>query len=75
MIAIAKPLENHVQLARVGAAVRVPLAFRLGVDDLDVTQHLQALPSRRARKLEPVRVVLDAAMQRWDQSEAAASDS
>jgi len=71
----ATPLEDHKVLGRIGAGVRVPPPFRLGIDDLDVKQHLREMPGRREHRLEPVRVVLDTAMERWDRSEAAASDS
>ncbi len=75
MTGTAKPLEDRTYLGRIGAAVRVPPPFRLGIDDLYVEQHLGEMPKRRRHRLEPVRVVLDAAMERWNPSDTAASDS
>jgi hypothetical protein len=71
----ALPLDGRTTVGGVGAAVRLPPAFRLGTADLDVTGHLVGLPGVREHRLDPVRVVLDRAMDMYAQDDAAASDA
>ncbi|GIE79388.1 hypothetical protein Aph02nite_53380 [Actinoplanes philippinensis] len=74
MTGIAKPLEGWTRLGRVEPSVRLTPAFRLGAEDLDIGQHLGEKPGRQ-HNLEPVRVVLDEAMDRWGHPDSAASDT
>lgn len=75
MTGTALPLNDRTTVGGVGAVVRLTPAFRLGTADVDVSGHLVPLPGIRAHKLDPVRVVLDEAMERYSQPEAASSDS
>lgn len=75
MTGTALPLQDRVVVGGVGAAVRLTPAFRLGTADLDVTGHLRKVPGLREHRLDPVRTVLDEAMNRYAQDDAAAADS
>lgn len=75
MTATALPLDDRTHVGGVGAVVRLTPAFQLGTADLDVSGHLVPLPGVRQHLLEPVRVVLDEAMSRYGQPDAAASDA
>jgi hypothetical protein len=72
---LAAPLDDKQKLGGVGAGVRLTPAFRLGSADLDAIDHLVEVPGLRPHLLDPVRVVLDEAMSRYAQADAAASDS
>ena len=75
MTGLAIPLDDKKQLGGVGARVRLTPAFRLGSDDLDLTDDVVEVSGLRPHLLEPVRVVLDEAMSRYSDADAAASDS
>ncbi len=75
MTGIATPLDGMKDLRTVDAAVRLTPAFRLGTEDLDASAFVGAMSGGNQHLLEPARVVLDEAMRRFDQSDAAASDS
>lgn len=69
------PLEEKSEVAGVAAGVSLSPAFRLGTDDLDLNHHLVKVPGLRPHRLEPVRVVLDEVMIRYDHGEVASSDA
>lgn len=75
MTGLATPLDDSKKLTGVSASVRLTPAFRLGTADLDVSDHLVDVRGLRLHVLEPVRVLLDEAMGRFEQADAAASDS
>lgn len=62
-------------LAGLDAAARLTPAFRLGTETADLAAYLRPMPGQRHHLLEPVRLVLDEAMNRFEQSDAADSDS
>ena len=75
MTGIASPIAEHNSLGGVGAGVRITPAFRLGLADLDVAEHVKKIPGLRNHKLERVRILLDEVMTRYAQTDAAASDA
>ena len=75
MTGLATPLDDRKTLGGLSAVVRLTPAFRLGSADLDVTDLLLEVPGLRQHLLEPLRVLLDEAMSRYVQADAAASDA
>lgn len=75
MTGLATPLDDSRKLTGVSAAVRLTPAFRLGTADLDVGEHVVDVRGLRPHVLEPVRVLLNEAMSRYGQEDAATSDS
>jgi hypothetical protein len=72
---IALPLEELTEVAGITAGVSLSPAFRLGTDDLDVNDFFLKVPGLRPHRLDPVRVVLDETMSRYQKADAAASDT
>lgn len=75
MNGVALPLEDAQYLSGIDAAVRLTPAFRLGSENLDVSDYIKPIPGGRKHRLEPVRTVLDEAMKRYARQDAAASDA
>jgi hypothetical protein len=72
---IVTPLDERKSVGGVRASIQLTPAFRLGTADLDVADHLVKVPGLRSHRLEPLRVLLDEAMDRYPQSGAASADS
>ncbi|WP_131103153.1 DUF6339 family protein [Ornithinimicrobium sufpigmenti] len=75
MTGLATPLDEKKTLGGVASSVRLTPAFRLGSAGLDAQDYLTEVSGLRTHKLEPVHVLLEEVMARYDQAEAAASDS
>ncbi len=75
MTGVASPLNEKKVLSGVRSGVRLTPAFRLGVADIDVADHIVEVPGLRNHRLEPVKALLDEAMARYSQADSPASDS
>ncbi|MHA7263485.1 DUF6339 family protein [Arthrobacter sp. TMN-37] len=75
MTGIAFPLDQESVLREVDAAARLSPAFRLGLEDIDVTDYVNRPRGVRPHNLANVRRLLDKTMADYEQANAASSDA
>ena len=76
MTGTARPLDQHTRLSTLGSGPVLTPAFRLGTEDMAVASYLPKTPARvREHNLEPIRVLLDEAMNRHNGLDRATSDA